>query len=111
MDEELSDGDQTRFAQMFNEYVSTAFWFWVGSEVGVLELFTDTTTNAMAANIHRYPGIAKMSASRRLWGVEGSKLDDRLAVQFRAAIQTRLAELKEIEPEPLFDPKWCGNFS
>ena len=27
MDEELSDGDQTRFAQMYNEYFSTIFWY------------------------------------------------------------------------------------
>ncbi len=79
MDEELSDGDQTKFAQMFNEYVSTTFWLWVAAEVGVLRLLdTDAATNAFAANIHRYPGIAKMMASKRLWGVEGSKVDDRM---------------------------------
>ena len=111
MDEELSDGDQTRFAQMFNEYVSTTFWYWIATEVGVFGLDSDFATNAFAANIHRYPGIAKMMASRRLWGVEGSKLDDRMVARFGAAVQTRLAELKEIEPEPLSDPKWCGNLA
>ena len=111
MDEELSDGDQTRFAQMFNEYVSTVFWSRISQERGVLRLESDFIINAFAANIHRYPGVAKMSASRLLWGVEGSKVDDRMIALFRAAIQTRLAELKEIEPEPLSDPKWCGNLS
>jgi len=111
MDEELSNGDQTRFAQMFNEYASTAFWFWISQELGVFRFESDFATNAFAANIHRYPGIAKMMASKRLWGVEGSKVDDRMVAQFRAAIQTRLVELKEIEPEPLSDPKWCGNLS
>ncbi len=111
MDEELSDADQTRFAQMYNEYLSTAFWYWIAQERGVLRLESDFATNAFAANIHRYPGIAKMSASKRLWGVEGSKLDDRLVARFRAAVQTRLAELKEVEPEALPDPKWCGNLS
>ncbi len=111
MDEELSDGDQTRFAQMYNEFLSTTFWQWIAQELGVFRLESDFSTNAFAANIHRYPGIAKMSESKRLWGIEGSKLDDRMVAQFRAAFQIRLAELKEIEPDPLSDPKWCGNLS
>jgi hypothetical protein len=111
MDEELSDGDQTRFAQMYAEYLSTAFWTWVAREDGVLGVDSEFTINAFAANIHRYPGIAKIIASRQLWAAEGSKVDEGMSARFRAAVQTRLAELKEIEPEPLSDPQWCGNLS
>ncbi len=107
----MSDGDQTRFAQMHNSYSSTAYWLWLANEIGVLQLDTDVVSNAVAANIHRYPGISKISASKRLWGAEGSKFDAIAVGRFSAAIQTRLAELKKIEPEPLPDPDWCGNFS
>ncbi len=111
MDEELSEADQTIFAQLYYSYLRTSFFMWIANQVGVLRVPSDVFTNSYAANIHRYPGFAIMAASKNLWAAEGSKFEDPLVARFRAAIQTRLAELKEIEPEPLTDPKWCGNFS
>ncbi len=111
IDEELSEVDQTIFAQLYYTYLSTSFFMWIANEVGVLRVPSDVFSNSHAANIHRYPGFAKMAASKNLWGAEGSKFENPMTAQFRAAIQKRLAELKEIEPEPLSDPKWCGNFS
>jgi hypothetical protein len=97
MGEELSDGDQTRFAQMYYLYLSSSYWLWLASDIGILQSKSNVITNAFAANIHRYPGIAKMNASKRLWSMEGSKLDLLSLQQFSAAIQTRLAELQMIE--------------
>jgi hypothetical protein len=111
MGEELSDGDQTRFAQMYYSYLSAAYWLWIANDVGIIQAKTNVLTNAFAANIHRYPGIAKMNASKRLWSLEGSKLDLLSLQRFSAEIQTRLAELEKIESDPLSDPDWCGNFS
>jgi len=76
MGEELSDGDQTRFA-----------------------------------NIHRYPGIAKLGLSKQYWGTEGSKVDLIGIERFTAAFEARLTKLREIEPEPLSNPDWCGSLS
>jgi len=111
MGEDLSDGEKTRFAQMYYSYLSAAYWLWLASDVGIFQSKSNVVTNAFAANIHRYPGIAKMNASKQLWSMEGSKLDLLSLQRFSAAIQTRLAELEKIEPEPLSDPDWCGNFS
>ena len=111
MDEELSEADQTIFAQVYYSYLSTSYFMWMANQVGVLRIPADVLTNSFAANMHRYPGFAKMFASKRLWGAEGSKFEDPWTARYRATIKKRLAELKEIEPEPLTDPKWCGNFS
>jgi len=111
MGEELSDGEQTRFAQMYYSYMAAAYWLWLANDVGIIQAKTNVLTNAYAANIHRYPGIAKMNASKQRWSIEGSKLDLLSLQRFSAAVQTRLAELEKIEPEPLSDPDWCGNFS
>lgn len=111
MGEELSGGEQTQFAQMYYSYSATAYWVWLANERGVLDTETNIVTNAYAANIHRYPGIAKLNASKQLWSKEGSRQDLLSLRQFQAAVRTRLAELEQIEPEPLSDPDWCGNFS
>ena len=111
MGEELSDGDQTRFAQMYNLYISTVYWLWLANEIGVIQFDSSTITNAVAANIHRYPGIARISMSKGHWSAEGSKIDVIGLERLSAAIQARLAELREIESEPLSNPDWCGNIS
>jgi hypothetical protein len=111
MGEELSEGDQTRFAKMYNSYIATVYWLWLANDIGVIQFDAGTITGAFAASIHRYPGIAKISISKRQWGTEGSRIDLIGLERFTAAVQTRLAELREIEPEPVSNPDWCGNLS
>ena len=111
MGEELTDSERTKFAHLYYSYGATAYWIWLAGDIGVLRLDRDIVTNAVAANIHRYPGISNIARSKGRWSVEGSKNELAGWEEFSAAIQARLAELKEIEPVPLADPDWCGNLS
>ncbi len=111
MGEELGEGDQTKFAKMYVSYLATVYWLWLSNDIGVIQFDAGSIEYAYAANVHRYPGIAKMASSRELWRMEGSRNNLLGVERFRAAIQARLAELKEIEPEPLSNPDWCGNLS
>lgn len=111
MGEELGDSDQTKFAKMYTSYLATVYWLWLSNDIGVIQFDAGSIEYAYAANVHRYPGIARMAASREHWRVEGSKNNLLRVERFRAAIQARLEELKEIEPEPLSNPDWCGSLS
>lgn len=111
MGEELGEGDQMRFAKMYNSYIATVYWLWLANDIGVIQFDAGTVESTFAANIHRYPGIARIGMSKEQWRAEGSRIDLIGIERFRAAVQARLAELKEIEPEPLSDPDWCGNLS
>ena len=111
MGEELSDGDQSRFANMYSSYIATVYWLWLSNDIGVIQFDAGTLESAFAANIHRYPGIAKLGLSKRYWGAEGSKVDLIGIERFTAAFQARLTKLREIEPEPLSNPDWCGSLS
>ena len=111
MDEELSEGDQTRFANMYSSYIATVYWLWLANDIGVIQFDAGSFTGAFAANIHRYPGIAKISTSKGQWSTEGSRIDLIGLERFTAAVQTRLAELREIEPKPVSNADWCGILS
>jgi hypothetical protein len=111
MGAELDEADQTKFAKMYASYIATVYWLWISNDIGVIQFDTGSIENAYAANVHRYPGIAKMASSREGWRAEGSTNNLLGVERFRAAIQARLAVLKEIEPEPLSDPDWCGSLS
>jgi hypothetical protein len=45
MGEELSDGDQTRFAQMYYLYLSSSYWLWLASDIGILQSKSNVITN------------------------------------------------------------------
>lgn len=111
MGEELGEVDQTTFAKMYASYLATVYWLWLSNDIGVIQFDGGSIEHAYAANIHRYPGIARMASSRERWRAEGSSNSLLGVERFRAAIQARLAELKEIEPEPLSNPDWCGSLS
>jgi len=111
MGEELSKSDQTIFANIYSSYIATVYWLWLANDIGVIQFDAGTIESAFAANIHRYPGIARIGMSKGRWSAEGSKIDLIGVERFKAAIQARLAELREIEAEPLSDPDWCGTLS
>ena len=111
MGEELSEGDQTIFANIYSQYIATVYWLWLANDIGVVQFDAGSIESAFAANIHRYPGIARIGMSKDRWSEEGSRIDLIGVDRFKAAIQARLAELREIEVEPLSDPDWCGLLS
>ena len=111
MGEHLSESDETKFANMYASYIATVYWLWVSNDIGVIKFDSGNIENAYAANLYRYPGIARMASSRQHWRAEGSGNSLLGVDRFRAAVQARLEELKEIEPEPLSDPNWCGNLA
>ncbi len=44
----------------------------------------------------------------RSWAAEGRRFEDDYLAEYRRVLDTRLAELAEIEPNPNWDPKHCG---
>jgi hypothetical protein len=99
--EELGESDQTKFAKLYASYLATVYWLWLSNDIGVIQFDAGSIENAYAANIHRYPGIARMVSSRQDWRAEGSANNLLGVERFRAAIQIRLTELKKIELDPL----------
>jgi hypothetical protein len=108
--EELSAADRTKAAALYRNYLEFALLSWLGSSAGILQLDNQSIyVNRLAANIHRYPGFAELSASSHEWGIQGEGADnDAVFKQFGEAISARVAVLREIEPNPNFDVKWCG---
>jgi hypothetical protein len=109
--EELGESDETKFAKLYASYLATVYWLWLSNDIGVIQFDAGSIENAYAANIHRYPGIARMVSSRQDWRAEGSANNLLGVERFRAAIQIRLTELKKIELDPLSNPDWCGSLS
>ena len=108
MGEEMSIADEAKFANLYRAYLQASYFAWLGSRNGILELNPDDVVFAYAASLHRYPGIAQISASWRDWAAEGIQGGLESGAIFGNAIRTRVAELQEIEPDPQYDAKWCG---
>ena len=108
--EELSAADGVIAATIYRNYLEFALLSWLGSNAGIVQLDNQSIyVNRLAANIHRYPGFAELSASSRDWGKQGEGADNDVVFdQFAAAISARVAALRQIEPDPNYDVKWCG---
>lgn len=64
--------------------------------------------NALAANIHRYPGFEAIARSYTDWRRLGSGVEEVRSNEYRQLILARVAKLEELEPEPHADVTWCG---
>jgi len=107
--ESLNSVDRTRAAQLFKTYIEFSYLASVTSRVGIIGDGDAFLVNRVAANLHRYPGFAKLAAEQGQWTNEGERaMDDPNVRSFREAIVVRLAELQEIEPDPDYDVMWCG---
>jgi hypothetical protein len=107
---ELDEAEHAVFQSIADIYVSQAYNRWV-----VRYAITEQTgaggqylVDAMAANLHRYPGFRAAYDARRSWSVEGRRFEDFYVDEWRLALATRLAELAEIEPHPDWDTRHCG---
>lgn len=108
--EELNEADQATFQSIVDIYINQTYNRWV-----VRYAITEQTgaggqylIDALAANMHRYPGFRAAYEARSRWAAEGRRYEDYYAAAFRKALDTRLAELAEIEPDPDWDIKHCG---
>jgi hypothetical protein len=107
--EELSAEGQTKAAMLYKAYTELAYNFGAASRAGISQSSSQFLINRFAANIHRYPGFAELAATHNVWTLQGERGRDIEDVRlFAKAITARLAVLKEIEPDPDFDVKWCG---
>jgi hypothetical protein len=64
--------------------------------------------DAIAANIHRYPGIRAAWAERAAWVLEGRRIGDGSVVEWLDLVDIRLTELVILEPNPEWDTGYCG---
>ena len=105
----LTPGEKIKAAQLYKHYVEFVFVTAAASRVGIAQDWPEFLINRFAANLHRYPGFAKLATEHGLWVTEGERgLDDQITRQTYESIQARLAELRVIEPEPDYDVMWCG---
>ena len=108
LNEELSVVDQAVFAQLYRAYMQSSYFAWLAARNGILDVDASTIANAVAANIHRYPGFASTGADWRNWTKEGLSENHEDVRAFGTAIRTRVAELRVVDPDPTYDVKWCG---
>ncbi len=109
LDEELSAEEKTKAAMLYKAYAEFSYTVGSAALVGISQADSQFLVNRYAANIHRYPGFAKLADAQTEWVRLGEDGLDVGAVQFLyEAINARLAVLQEIEPNPTFDVMWCG---
>lgn len=108
--QELSEAEDAVFQTIVRVYISQAYNRWVARHA-----ITDQTgaggqylIDAIAANLHGYSGFRAANGAIRSWAAEGRRFEDDYLAECRNALDTRLAELAKIEPEPDWDLKHCG---
>lgn len=106
--ESMSASEQAAFAQLHRAYTQITYFAWLTSRHNILDFNPDDFVFALAANIHRYPGFAQESASWQEWAEHGMNLSLESGQQFFSAVVARVAQLREIDPDPNYDVEHCG---
>ena len=106
--EEMSIAEDAQFTHMYRAYSQASYFAWMSSRHNILELNPDDVVFPFAANIHRYPGLARMNLSWREWAAEGMNFSLRSGQDFANAINARVAQLQAIEPQPSYELRFCG---
>ena len=108
--EELSPPEQFIANSIYFRYVQDNFNSWVRNEsTGIGFMDPSFFTDALAANIHRYPGFRQMTLSWNDWADRGSpSSDDPIVKGYREEVIRRMSELEKEEPSPNADLAWCG---
>ena len=107
---ELSEAEYAVFQSIVRTYISQAYNRWVAryainDQTGASGQYL---IDAIAANLHRYPGFGAAYGAMRSWSAEDRRFEDDYLAVYRRALETRLAELAEIDPDPDWDLKHCG---
>jgi len=109
MAEELTDAEATTFISIFRAYQSHKYAAWARftrSEIGGGN--PESVVNLVAANAHRYPGFRAAMQGRAAFRGKFADTTFRMAAQFTADVEKRMDEYAEIEPNPDFDVRYCG---
>ena len=107
--EELSEIDDMRFAKLYTVYTSTMFSAWKRlHNSDVRDSNPDYIIDSYAANHYRFPAINRMRTERRAWDENGRRFSDPDLPLFGRLVSSRITELREIEPIPLVDVRFCG---
>ena len=107
--EELTAPEQLIASQIFEAFLNTNYVGWQAARIGVANTSVDERTYAFAANMHRYPGFLEIDKSHREWARLGTAPSTDDTGDYSSAILDRYEQLRELEPEPNTDPRWCGH--
>ena len=108
--EELEGEERQKGALLFRAYLEFSYAGGIANEVNMMQSEHDIFAYRLAANLHRYPGFAKMMDANVVWSQQGeaTMANDERARAFVSRLTARLAELQELEPNPDYDLMWCG---
>jgi len=108
--EEIEGDERTKAALLFKAYIEFSYIGGVANQVNMTHAEHDLFAHRLAANLHRYPGFAKMASAQSVWARFGEEVlpNDDNAMRFYNAVMARLAALQEIDPDPDYDLMWCG---
>ena len=107
--EELSAAESVQAAQLYRSYTEWTYTQGVAADLGMFD-YRLILAGRYAANIHRYPGFAKMGKAQTAWTSDAERATehiDELRV-FRSMVNAELNRLREMEPNPDFDTSLCG---
>jgi hypothetical protein len=106
--EELHPVEAAQAAQLYKSYVEFTYTQGVTADLGMFD-YSQLLASRMAANIHRYPGFARMAKTQSEWSRTEQSFEHvaELAV-FNDMVRARLATLQELEPDPNYDVTLCG---
>jgi len=108
--DELSSSEKVIASSIFFSFVQNNWNAWVRQKItGYGPTQPDYLTDSFAANLHRYPGLRKISLSYIDWRANNSEIDAVYMPIYRNAIRNRLAELELLETNPDYDVMWCGH--
>jgi hypothetical protein len=106
--ERMSASEEARFAQLHRSYAQISYFAWLSAQHNILDFNPDDFVFIYAANVHRYPGFAQESASFLEWAELGMDQSLESGRRFYRAVMARVSQLREVEPEPNYDIKYCG---
>jgi hypothetical protein len=107
--EELTPSEQLIASQIFEAFLNTNYVGWQAARIGVANTSVDERIYAFAANLHRYPGFLEIDMSHRNWAKLGTALSTDDTDEWASAILERYEALRDLEPNPDSDPRWCGH--
>jgi hypothetical protein len=106
--EELESVETAQAAELFMAYTDFTFTQGVTADLGMFD-YAPLLAHRFAANLHRYPGFARMYKTHSEW-VRAEQAREHVVeiAVFNDMMQARLATLQKLEPNPNFDVAMCG---
>ena len=106
--ETMSAAEEAAFVQVLRGYLQANFFAWLTAKHNILDYNADDFVYILAATFHRYPELARAVEDWRVWAELGMSHNLEAGREINRAIEARMAELREIDPDPDYDVKYCG---